>query len=245
MFGKILVTVFIIGILYELLFSNVFAGSTPLLVGTTGDYPPFTLYANDNFSGTDIQVIRDFAASQKLEIRFIHTSWQTLSADLGANKFDIAVGGISSNPQRMQLFYLSDAIASASKVPLVKCKDLKRFNNFAAIDKKNVRVVENRGGTNQDFALQHIKRATIVLVPNNFDALNSLTEATHSADVMFTDDIEANYRHKINPALCLAVIPEKFPSSDKVFIFTKTKDGKKLQQKFNHWWKSNKNNFKS
>lgn len=227
--------------LVVLLFSDLsFADNRLLLVGTTGDYPPLSIYSQGKFSGKDIQIIQNFATANQFKLEFVQTSWMTLSADLAANKFTIAVGGISSNPQRMKLFYLSAPIEHSEKVPLIKCKDLKRFNNFAAIDQENIIVVENRGGTNQDFALKNIKKATIILLPNNYDALARLTAKKNPADVMFTDDIEANYRHQINSKLCLAILPEKFPSADKVFLFQKTPSGQQLQKTFNHWWKLNK-----
>ena len=52
---------------------------------------------------------------------------------------------------------------------------------------------------------------------------------------MFTDDVEVQYRHKINPQLCMANIPEKFPSSNKVFIFAKTNKGQELNKLFNYY----------
>ncbi len=104
-------------------------------------------------------------------------------------------------------------------------------------------MVENRGGTNQSFALEQIKHATVVLYPQNATALASLTQANLKTDVMFTDDIEANYRHELNPQLCIANISQKFPKSNKVFLFTKTNTGKKLSKLFNRWWQLNKSNY--
>ena len=168
---------------------------------------------------------------------------QTISQDLSCGKFDAAIGGISENPERKQLFYLSDAIESSAKVPLIRCSDSNRFTSFASIDSESIVVVENRGGTNQDFALQHIKNAALILYPQNYKALDSLNQTKATADVMFTDDVEVQYRHKINPQLCMANIPEKFPSSNKVFIFAKTNKGQELNKLFNSWWQLNKQSY--
>ena len=231
-FIKLLCTTLIIG--------SAYATENIILVGTTGDYPPLTYTVESSYSGTDIKIIQDFAAANKLTIKFVQTSWPTLSSDLTSNKFVLAVGGISNNPERSKLFYLSDAIESSAKVGLIRCSDSNRFNNFAAIDTTNVTVIENRGGTNQDFAIKNIKHATIVLTPQNSVAISKLTDKMNPADIMFTDDIEVKYRHQINAELCQAQIPEQFPSADKVFIFSKTQDGAHLYKLFNQWWRLHK-----
>ncbi len=224
--------------------SNIFAvNNNSILIGTTGDYPPLTLYTESGYSGKDITIIMNFAKAKNLVIKFVPTTWQTMSQDLSSGKFDAAVGGISENQNRKQLFYLSDAIESSAKAPIIRCNDSARFTHFADIDQESVVVVENRGGTNQDFALQHIKHATLVLYQKNYSALDSLTNAKAQSDVMFTDDVEVLYRHQINPQLCLANIPEKFPASSKVFLFAKTDKGQELTKLFNEWWVLNKSKY--
>jgi cyclohexadienyl dehydratase len=221
--------------------TNVYAVDNNLiLIGTTGDYPPLTYRTESGYRGKDIEIIMGFAKTEHLVIKFIPTTWQTISQDLSSGKFDAAIGGVSETPARKQLFYLSDAIESSAKVPLIRCSDSNRFTSFASIDSESIVVVENRGGTNQDFALQHIKHAALILYPQNYKALDSLNQTKTLADVMFTDDVEVQYRHKINPQLCLANIPEKFPSSNKVFLFAKTNKGQELNKLFNSWWQLNK-----
>lgn len=215
-----------------------------ILVGTTGDYPPLTYQVGSKYRGIDIDIIIDFAKINHTAIKFIPTTWQTMSQDLSEGKFDVAVGGISDSPERIRLFYLSIPIQALTKVPLIRCNKSKYFTTFANIDSESIVVVENRGGTNENFALQHIKHAILVLIPQNYKALASLSNLKTPTDVMFTDNIEAQYQHTINPTLCVANIPEKFPSGNKVFLFTKTKNGFKLQQSFNQWWQLNKLNYK-
>ena len=217
--------------------------SETLLVGTTGDYPPLTYKVGSNYTGSDIKVIQDFAKSQNMNIKYVATSWPMLSNDLSNKKFMVAVGGISANPERSADFYLSSAVSETHKVPMIKCSDIKRFNNFAAIDSEEVTIVENRGGTNQDFVLKNIKHAPILLVNSNFTALETISGRQNTSAhpyVMFTDNVEVDYRHRINPLLCQAKIPEKFSSSDKVFLFAKNPEGLKLRDTFNNWWKEQK-----
>jgi cyclohexadienyl dehydratase len=218
------------------------AGET-LLVGTTGDYPPLTYKVGANYAGSDVKIIQDFAKSQNMDIKYVATSWQTLSNDLINKKFMVAVGGISASPERSIHFYPSSAVDETHKVAMIKCSDINRFSSFASIDNEKVTIVENRGGTNQDFAIKNINHAPILLVSSNFDALGivSGTQNTNAHPfVMFTDNVEVDYRHRINPLLCQAKIPEKFSSSDKVFLFAKNPEGLKLRDTFNNWWKEQK-----
>lgn len=214
----------------------VFAADNLILVGTTGDYPPLTKATESGFVGRDIDLIKQFAQDNYLTIKFVKTSWQTLSDDLQNGKFLIGVGGISYNQKRAELFNTSLAIESSAKVAMIRCTDLAKFHSFKDIDQESITVIENRGGTNQEFALAHIKNARISIVKQNESAINSLITIPPLADVMFTDDTEVGYRHMVNPNLCQASLLEEFPGSPKVFLFSKNQRGLYLVQKFNLWW---------
>ena len=91
-----------------------YANNNMLLVGTIGDYPPLTLKTESGYVGVDIQIIQDFAQDKPLEVKFIQTTWPSLTQDLLDNKFDIAIGGISENPARSKAFYLSQTITTTA-----------------------------------------------------------------------------------------------------------------------------------
>lgn len=221
--------------LLGLLVSSAVAANS-IVVGSTFDYPPLTYIQNNQYLGDDVKIIQEFAADNKLDVKFVKTTWPTLSQDLQNNKFDIAVGGISENAIRKKLFLLSVPYGHSSKVPLIRCSDSTKFTSLSTIDLPQTRVVENKGGTNESFAKIIIKNAPITVVNDSqqpfLDLLNN------KADVMFTDDIEASYRHQLMPKLCVAKLDERFPVTNKVFLFGKTIRGKELQRQFNSWWKS-------
>ncbi|HEY4614179.1 MAG TPA: transporter substrate-binding domain-containing protein, partial [Citricoccus sp.] len=72
-----------------------------LTVCTTGDYPPFTEQeeGSGEFTGIDVDMARDLAQTLGVEVEWVKTSWKTLMDDYLAD-CDIAVGGISMNPER-------------------------------------------------------------------------------------------------------------------------------------------------
>ncbi len=213
---------------------NATANPNILRVGTTGDYPPLTFLnpQTHQYQGTDITLIEAFAKAEHLQIQFVQTTWPTLSKDLLADRFDLAIGGISDSPERQQQFLVSQPTDYTGKVPLVRCADVTQYQTLAAINQPNVRVVENVGGTNLSFAKQSVPKAQLIIVQNNEAPFAYLSQ--NRADVMLTDSIETMYRQQITPGLC-AVNPTHLlsPATPKVVLFRK--DESSLQREFNQY----------
>src|SRR5690554_264461 len=72
-----------------------------LRVGTPGDYRPFAIKTDNGYEGHDIDVVEAMAKELGVEIKYVETSWPNLMADVQADKFDIAVGGITRNVTRL------------------------------------------------------------------------------------------------------------------------------------------------
>ena len=98
-----------------------------------------------------------FAKSIHKKAIFIHSSWPTLSNDL-KSKCDIAIGGITKTALRAKDFYFSDGILKDMKAPIFSKKNAPYFDSFSSIDQPEVTIIENQGGTNETFALSHIKK---------------------------------------------------------------------------------------
>jgi cyclohexadienyl dehydratase len=202
-------------------------------VCTTGDYPPVTSYdaGTGTFSGEDIALIEEFARNQGLGLEFVLTTWPSLLADLCAEQFEIAVGGISRTEERQKLALVSRPLAITGKVALVRRGEEQRYGSLEAIDRPGTTVVEDRGGTNEQFARSHIKQARLVVLPDNHSPFDHLLDGT--VDVMFTDSVEALYRQEIMPELC-AVHPDRpYTRVEKVFLFRK--DQGALRDRLDRW----------
>ena len=201
-------------------------------VGLTGDYAPFSTYdpATDAYEGLDVDLAYSLAKKLGVHVIFVKTSWPTLSDDLKAGKFDIAMGGISVTPARQAIGFFSHPVISDGKTPITLCKNMKRFGTLAEIDQPGVRLVVNPGGTNEKFARAHISKATIIVHPDNKTIFNEII-AGH-ADLMITDAIETRLQAKLHPELC-AVHPDKpFDHSEKAFWMPKDWAWKKLVDKW-------------
>jgi cyclohexadienyl dehydratase len=63
-----------------------------------------------------------------------------------------------------------------------------------------VRVIVNPGGTNEAFVRERLHSASIQVFPDNRAIFGELVAGR--ADVMITDDIEAELQHRLHPELC-------------------------------------------
>jgi cyclohexadienyl dehydratase len=177
--------------------------SNTLRVGTTGDYAPFSLEADGTLSGTDIDRAQQLAAHLHATPVFIHTSWATMTDDLTHGAFDLTLGGVSISPAREAAGAFSTPYASGGKTILARCADKQKFNKgLASVDKPKVRVIVNPGGTNEQYVRSNLHQAQIVVFPDNRGIFEEL--AKRRADVMITDDAEADLQSKNHPDLCRA-----------------------------------------
>jgi cyclohexadienyl dehydratase len=179
-----------------------------LRIGTTGDYKPFSFLNPDAqaFEGIDIDMARALAGALGAEPRFVPTAWPTLMADLAADKFDIAMGGISITLERQKTAWFSSPYLSSGKTPIARCADQARFQTLADIDRAGVRLIVNPGGTNERFARANLQQATIMLFGDNRAIFDQILAG--QADVMITDAIETVLQQKLHPGLC-AIHPDQ------------------------------------
>ena len=171
-----------------------------LRIGTTGDYAPFSAESHGRLAGADIALARALARDLGAEPVFVRTSWPTLVDDLKRSDFDLAIGGISATPARAAAGALSVPYAFSGKTLIARCRDAARLDSLAAIDRPDVRVIVNPGGTNERYVRAHLKRARIRLFPSNATIFGELLAGR--ADVMITDDVEVDLATRRHPQLC-------------------------------------------
>lgn len=160
-------------------------------VGTTGDFKPFTYYdpETDDYEGIDIEAARKIARDLGVELRWVKTTWPTLIDGILDNHYDIAVGGITRTLKRQQVVGITAAYFETGKCPLVRKEDSGKFNTIDSINKPEVRIGVNPGGTNERFVRSHLPNATITVFDNNLSIPRRVLAG--EVDVMITDNAEA------------------------------------------------------
>jgi len=171
-----------------------------LRIGTTGDYAPFSSVRQRHLSGVDIELARALARGLGLEPVFVRTSWPSLLADLGGDRFDLAMSGIADTPARRAAGTVSIGYLSGGKTILARCADARRWATLADLDHAGVRVIVNPGGTNEQFVRAALRHAQIRIYPDNTTIFEEIRSGR--ADAMITDDFEAELQHRRHPELC-------------------------------------------
>lgn len=189
-----------------------------LRVGTTGDYKPFSYLnpATGEFEGHDIDLAKKMAEDLGVKVVFVKTTWPTLMDDLVADKFDIAMGGITRTLERAKKAQLSHPYLSFGKSPLIRVADKDKYKSLADIDQPHVKIGVNPGGTNEKFVREHLKKAQIVVFDKNLEIPGKV--AGGEVDVMITDSIEARLYAKEDQRLFAPLTDQPFTKSQMGFL---------------------------
>ena len=157
-------------------------------VGTPGDYRPFAIKTDTGFSGHDIDLIETMAKELGVKVEYVQTSWPNLMKDLQSNQFDVAVGGITRNVNRMRVVDMLPGYAPFGKVALVRTADKAKFTTAESLNQPSVRVIKNPGGTNETYEALHYAKADPRLHAAFIDA--PLTPKNTLGFMLPTDDAD-------------------------------------------------------
>ena len=173
-------------------------------VGTPGDYRPFAIKTDTGFSGHDIDLIETMAKELGVKVEYVQTSWPNLMKDLQSNQFDVAVGGITRNVNRMRVVDMLPGYAPFGKVALVRSADKAKFTTADSLNQSSVRVIKNPGGTNEAYVLANLKAAQVATHDKNAEIPALIADG--KGDVMITETYEALHYAKADPRLHAAFI---------------------------------------
>lgn len=189
-----------------------------LRVGMTGDYLPFTSFdkATEKFRGFDVEMAEALGKALGVKVEFVQTAWPQLMKDFEADKFDMAMGGVSITLDRQKKGLFSAPIMREGKTPIARCADKGKFETISDIDRPGTRVIVNPGGTNERFARANIKNTEIRVYNDNVTIFDEIAKG--NADVMMTDAAETRYQQKLHPGVLCAVHPDKpFDFAEKAY----------------------------
>ena len=189
-------------------------------VGTTGDYTPFSLLQPDgSYAGADIDMAHDLAARLGVGISFVPTVWVDLLDDFLADRFDVAMGGVTVTAARAERAFFSIPTFVDGKRPLARRQDRDRFTSIAAIDQPGVRLIANPGSANEAFARANFKQASVLIHHDNASVFAELVAGR--ADVMITDGLEADHQARLHPELCAVPVAAPFTRLEKAYMFAR------------------------
>lgn len=174
-------------------------------VGTPGDYRPFAIKSDKGgYEGHDIDVMEAMAKGLGVKVEYVPTSWPNLMNDLLADKFDVAVGGITRNVARISKAAMLPGYASFGKVALVRKDEASKYKSVDDLNQASVRVIKNPGGTNEIFVQENLKQAQVSTHGKNAEIPALIAEG--KGDVMITETYEALHYSKADPRLAAVFI---------------------------------------
>ncbi|RJO70983.1 hypothetical protein D5S18_27820 [Nocardia panacis] len=186
-----------------------------LRVCTTGDYPPYTVReADGSYRGIDITLATELAATLGVSPQWVPVTWAALTEDFAA-RCDIAVGGISDTAARRQTVDFSVPLSTDGKTPVSRRADGDAYATVEQINRPGVRVIVNRGGTNEAFARANFPAADLTLWPDNLTIYDEIEQGR--ADVFVTDSAEGRYRQQTHPTLRVLHPDAPFDSFTKAY----------------------------
>ena len=127
-------------------------------------------------------------------------------------KFDLAICGITITPERQRHALMSAGYLGNGKTVLCRAEDARKYVTLAAIDRPEVRVMENPGGLNEKFARKNLPRATLIIHPVN-EEIPGLV-ASGKADVMITEIMEAAYYCSLDARLAAPLLDSPFTNGE-------------------------------
>jgi len=165
---------------------------TVFRIGTSGDYPPFSAWAEDAARprGFSVELAHAFARDEQLELQWVRFRWPELLADLAEGRFELALSGVTIRPERSAAGLSSVPLATSGAVVLMPRarpptpETARRLRTAAGL-----RLAVNAGGHLERTARAHFPHAIIEAIPNNAAVLRRL--ASGGADGVVTDLVEA------------------------------------------------------
>lgn len=207
--------------------------SGKLLVGSTGDYKPMSYLNKETgkYEGFDAEMAASLAKKLGVELAYVPTTWKTLQADTLADKFDVALCGITVTDARKEVMAMSDPYLTFGKTVLVTKSKEAQFKSLDDVNQPSVRVMYNPGGTNEKFAKESTPKAQLIMHEQNAEIPGLVGEG--KADVMITETMEAVRYVKDNPKVAAPLVDKPFTQNH--FGVLMKKDYPDLLKAVNDW----------
>jgi Na+/H+-dicarboxylate symporter/ABC-type amino acid transport substrate-binding protein len=185
-----------------------------LRVGYHSENLPFS-FVNDNgdLVGFDIELMHVLARELEVDIEFIEWTYETGAKDLNQGKFDIAIGGLIVNPERLAIINFSNPYMNMTTALVVEDYRRKDFKSWRLIDEK----LDVRLGVVGEGRAKNIKRylphADIVVLETYSDFF---TDNAKVADALIISAEAGSAWTILHPAYSV-VVPEPHLKANAAF----------------------------
>ncbi len=104
-----------------------------LVIGTSGDSPPYALRSGGSLSGIEIDLAQELGKILERPVKLVDLPWDELFGELNEGRVDIVMAGVTVTPERENRFGFADPYLRASIAALVRREDMKKFASRDAV----------------------------------------------------------------------------------------------------------------
>lgn len=178
------------------------ANEGTLTVGSDIPYPPFETGKAPDYTGFDVDVVNAIADNLGVKAKFQDTSFDTIFADLAANKFDVVASASTITPERQRQVNFSDPYYSADQALIVpNGSDIKTVADLAGLN-----VAAQNGTTGLDYAKKNVDAKNVQGFPQGPDVINAVQAGQVDAGIL-DQPVAQDALDKGAPIEVAAVIP--------------------------------------
>jgi cyclohexadienyl dehydratase len=213
--------------------------SKKLIVGIAVDNPPLAYRGQTGeLMGFDVDMARGLAKSMNVDLFLLVVDKSKLADGLAADKFDIAMGGITYSTDLVRQFLLSKRVIPDGTVALKFCQNPRQIGNVTELNNSNT-IVMDRDDHIMTFAQKYMPTALIYPMQYNINPIDLLWQ--RNIDIVITDLIHANYYQHYYPEFLCFATKAPLVGSRTYKAYMTQKNNAQLMKIINNWLKvSNK-----
>jgi polar amino acid transport system substrate-binding protein len=162
-----------------------------LVVGTSGDSPPYSTRRAGTVAGIEIDLATEVGKLLGRPVRMVHVPWNELFDVLVSGRIDVVMAGVTVTPERAARVAFTEPYLRTDIAVLVRHDDLQRFGSRAALCKKPVDIGVVGQTTGQRYLQEHCPAVVPRIYQSSDDAV--LDVANGKLDAVISDGPVLSY----------------------------------------------------
>ena len=180
--------------------------SNKIVVGMTGEQPPFNLFVEGNGTiGIDVVIANSVAKHLNADVEISIMKFELLQAALENGDIDMIISSFSVSEKRKEELLFSPPYMEIGKSLLTTKSKLKKIIDTTGFDDKSIRLVALDKSTSIDLAKERMPQATITPVAHYEQALIMIR--ADETDALICDITLCELAMLRNPQMDLTVLP--------------------------------------
>ena len=193
-----------------------------LVMATNAEFPPYEYREGDEIEGIDAEIAALIADKLGMELQIEDMAFDSVLAAVQSGKADIAMAGITVDPDREMIVSFTDTYAKATQMVIVK-----EDSEIASVDDLEGKTIGVQLGTTGDLYAEDVKDATVERYSKGFEAVQAMIQG--KIDAVIIDGEPAKVFVEQNEGIKL--LDEAFTEEE--YAIAIAKDNEELLEKVN------------